>query len=162
MQRKRILVIVGLALTLTSCANRHAINTTVINNPNSSANANIKLAEAAVAVSQSLQDLAAIERAANPQAKIPPPIDPVKIGMAGLASVDWTGPIEPIIKKIAKATNYRVRVLGRAPPIPVIVSVYAQSIPLADILRDISFQAQKKATIRVYPSSRVLELRYLR
>ncbi|MGB6976093.1 MAG: type IVB secretion system lipoprotein DotD [Gammaproteobacteria bacterium] len=162
MQHKRIPVIFGLVLALSSCVNRQAINNTIINNPNSAANANIKLAEAAVSISQSLQELAAIDRAANPQAKIPPPTDPVRIGMNGLASVDWTGPVEPLIRKIAKATNYRVRVLGRAPAIPVIVAIYAQSIPLADILRDVSYQAQKKATIMIYPGSRVLELRYLR
>jgi defect in organelle trafficking protein DotD len=162
MQHKRITVIVGLVLALTSCVHRSAINTTVIDNPNNAANANIKLAEAAISISQSLQELAATERAANPHVKIPPPTDPVRIGMAGLASVDWTGPVEPLLRKIGKATSYRVRVLGKEPAIPVIVSVYAQNIPLADILRDVSFQAQKKATIMLYPSSRVLELRYLK
>jgi defect-in-organelle-trafficking protein DotD len=160
MQCKWIMVIVGLMLALTSCVNRQAIDPTIINNPNSSANANIKLAEAAVSISQSMQELAATERAAHPQARIPAPPDAIRIGMDGLASVDWTGPIEPLLRKLGKATHYRVRVLGRAPAIPVIVAIYAQSIPLADILRDASYQAQKKASITLYPGSRVMELRY--
>lgn len=123
--------------------------------------AEIKLAEAAVSVSKSLDCLAEIEKASHPCLRLPPPMDASRFGLACPASVDWVGPVEPLIKRIADATCYRVRVLGREPAIPVIVSINAKNIPFADILRNISLQIHKKACIVVYPNSRVIELRYI-
>ena len=118
------------------------------------------LAEAAVSVSSSLSKLAEIQQAVHPQAKLPEPPNAAKIGMADLASVDWIGPIEPLVRKIASASHYKLRVLGHAPAIPIIVSVTAKDTPLADILRDLGFQAEQQAGLVLYPSSRVIELRY--
>lgn len=123
--------------------------------------AQIKLAEAATSVSHSLEQLAAMEKAVHPSIKLPAPPNPTSIGMAQLASVDWNGPVEPLIRKIAAATHYRVRVLGRPLAIPPLVSISAKNTPLADILRDASFQVAKKADIIIYPRSHVIEIRYL-
>lgn len=123
--------------------------------------AQIKLAEAATSVSHSLEKLAAMEKAVHPSIKLPAPPDPASIGMARLASVDWTGPVEPLVRRIAAVTGYRVRVLGRPLAIPALVSISAKNTPLADILRDAIFQVAKKANIVVYPGSRVIEIRYL-
>lgn len=120
--------------------------------------AEIKLAEAAVSVSKSLNNLSAIERAENPCVRMPCPF--VGPGLCCLASIDWVGPIEPLLMRIADATGYRLRVLGREPAIPAIVSITARDVPFADILRDISLQAHKKACIMVYAGCRVIELRY--
>ena len=81
--------------------------------------------------------------------------------MDQLISVDWTGPVEPLLKRIARASHYRVRPLGVPPAIPVIVSVSAQDTLLAEVVRDIQLQIGKKARIKTYPGSRVIELRYL-
>jgi defect-in-organelle-trafficking protein DotD len=121
----------------------------------------IKLAEAAASVSKSLEDLAAVEKAVHPNAPLPPPPNPASIGMGRLASVNWTGPIEPLIRKIAAITGYKVRTIGKCPAIPAIVSISARNTPLADILRDASYQAAKKTDIVIYPRSRVIEIRYL-
>ena len=118
------------------------------------------LSEAAVSVSNSLNKLAEIQQAVHPQAKLPPPPNAEKIGMADLASVDWTGPIEPLVRKIAAASQYRLRVLGHSPAIPIIVSITAKDTQLADLLRDIGFQSEQQASLVLYPSSRVIELRY--
>lgn len=123
--------------------------------------AEIKLAEAAVSVSESLTNLAEIEKAAHPCLRLPPPIDGSRFGLGCPASVDWVGPAEPLIRRIAEVTHYCVRVLGREPAIPAIVSINAKNIPFSDILRNISLQIHKKACIVVYPNSRVIELRYL-
>lgn len=119
-----------------------------------------KLTSAATSINQSLQELAGIERAVHPQAKLPAPIDPDAIDMAQLSSIDWTGPIGPLVKKIAAASNYKVHTLGTPPAIPIIVAVSAKDIPLADILRDAGFQCGAKANIAVYPAHKIIELRY--
>ncbi len=124
--------------------------------------AEVKIAESADSINDSLKELSEIERAVHPGARLPKPPNPARIGMAGTASIDWIGPVEPLIEKIAKASHYRVRVLGSKPAIPALVQISKQDVPLMDILRDVTFQVQKKADIVVYPSNRVIELRYLR
>ena len=122
--------------------------------------AETKLAEAASAVSHSLNQLAQIEKAMHPPMHLPHPQNPARLGMANLASVDWTGPVEPLLRKLAKATHYRLRVLGNTPAIPVIVNVTKHDVPMADILRDLTYQTAKRADILLYPRSKVMELRY--
>ncbi len=154
----KFLSVVSIVLLLVGCETEKSA---VIYPPDGgSANAQAKLAEAATSISGSLNQLAAIEKATHPRARIPPPADPDSIGMGKLASVDWTGPLEPLVRNIAHASNYRFRVIGKNPAIPVIVSVYATNMPLSYILMDAGYQAVKKADIVVYPGSRIIELRY--
>jgi defect-in-organelle-trafficking protein DotD len=122
--------------------------------------ARTKLAEAALSTSDSLNQLAAMEKVGAPRTKLAQPLDADRIGLGGLASVDWTGPIEPLVLKLANAGNYKFRAVGKNPSIPVLVAVYASNMPLADILRDANLQAGKKADVVVYPNNRLIELRY--
>lgn len=164
MNSKTVIFIV-VALFLAACTTRKYVvstNTAIPTLPYqvNADDAEIKLAEAAVSVSRSLDSLAEIEKAAHPCVRLPPPIDGCRIGMGCTASVDWVGPVEPLVRRIAEANHYCVRVLGRQPAIPVIVAVNAKNIPFSDILRNVSLQIHKKACIVVYPNSRVIELRY--
>lgn len=119
------------------------------------------LAEASYAVSRSMVDLAEIAQAAHPM-PLPPPPSPATYGMAGLTSVDWSGPVEPLVRQLAKAANYRFRALGNPPAIPVLVTVYEKNAMLGDVLRDVGYQAGRRASISVYPGSRLIELCYAR
>lgn len=118
------------------------------------------LAEASYSVSRSIVDLAATAQAAHPLPDLTPPPSPASYGMAGLTTVDWSGPIEPLIRQIARASEYRVRVLGTRPAIPVLVTVYQKNAMLGDILRDVGYQGGRRAAVVVYPASRLIELRY--
>lgn len=158
MKAKCFLLTVLLALAVTGCTTEPKV--AVISGSQGARAAEVKLADAADSVSKSLEELAAIEKATHPQAKIPGPVDPDMIGMGQLSSIDWSGPIGPLVKKIATAAHYKLRVLGNPPPIPILVNVTAHDIPLADILRDAGFQCGNKANIVVYPASRIIELRY--
>lgn len=120
------------------------------------------LAEASWSVSRSISSLSETAQAVRPMPVIAPPPDPASYGMAGLTSIDWSGPVEPLVKEMAKATGYKFHVLGREPAIPVMVSVYRQNVPIADILRDVGFQCARRATIAVYPEAQIIELRYAR
>ncbi|OGT37353.1 MAG: hypothetical protein A3F12_06235 [Gammaproteobacteria bacterium RIFCSPHIGHO2_12_FULL_38_14] len=120
----------------------------------------ISLAEASYSVSRSIVDLAETAQAAHPLPSLAPPPSPATYDMAGLASIDWSGPVEPLIKQIAKAADYRVRVLGTRPAIPIIVTVYVKNAMLGDILRDVGYQCGRRASVVVFPGSRVIELRY--
>jgi defect-in-organelle-trafficking protein DotD len=156
MKNKLAMVLIA-SLLLTSCK-MLIFKKPPVNNP--SDDATIKLAEAAVSVSDSMQEIARIEKVV-----IPPHIDnvltiPNAYNLQARASVDWSGPIEELTYRIAKAAHFKVRVLGRAPAIPVLISVTIKDQSLAEILRDIDYQAHQKASIHVYPNSQVVELRY--
>lgn len=118
------------------------------------------LAEASYSVSRSLVDLAETAQAAHPLPRLAAPPSPASYGMSGLTTVDWSGPVEPLVRQIAAAADYRVTVLGTAPAIPVIVTIYQKNAMLGDILRDVGYQCGRRAAVMVYPASRVIELRY--
>lgn len=118
------------------------------------------LAEASYSVSRSIVDLAETEQAAHPMPDVAPPPSPASYGMGGATSVDWSGPIEPLVQQIAKAADYRVRVVGTRPAIPVLVTVYQKNAMLGDILRDVGYQGGKRAAVLIFPETRVIEIRY--
>lgn len=118
-----------------------------------------KLAEAATSVSSSLTTLEGINKAENPQyqKKLP---SANSFGMYQLTSIDWTGPVGPIVSKIARVANYRLSVLGNPPAIPVIIAIHAENLSLGEILRNIDYQAGQQAYIYVNARTRTIELRY--
>lgn len=81
-------------------------------------------------------------------------------GMSGTADIDWTGPIEPLVRKLADMTDYKLKVLGNAPTIPIIVSISQDQAVIADILKNAGMQAGKRANIVVFPANRIIEVRY--
>ena len=129
-----------------------------MNNP--SDDATIKLAEAAVSVSDSMLEMAKVEKVIIPQNKDNTLTIPNAYNLQARASVDWSGPVEELTSRIAKAAHFKLHVLGKAPSIPVLVSLSIKDQSLAEILRNIDYQTGKKADIYVYPNSQVVELRY--
>lgn len=81
-------------------------------------------------------------------------------GMGGTVDIDWTGPIEPLVQKLANMTDYRLKVLGNTPAIPIIVSISQDKAIIADLLKNAGMQAGKRANIVVFPANRIIEIRY--
>jgi defect in organelle trafficking protein DotD len=119
-----------------------------------------KLLKTAYSVDKELQRLAAIEQASKPGLFLPKAPNARSIGMAQQLTMDWVGPVEPLLIKIAKITHYQLRVLGQEPPLPVLVTVHKRLTSAADIVRNIQFQVTRHAQLVLYPSQRVMELRY--
>jgi defect-in-organelle-trafficking protein DotD len=140
--------------------NLHYLAANTVPAVTTSEQAQAQIAEASIAVGKSLQELSAVQMTVHPPRHLRRPFNPHTIGMAKTASIDWTGPVEPVLRKIAQATNYRLRVIGHRPSLPVLVSLNMHNRPLADILRNIMYQVVLKANIAVYPKSRTIELRY--
>lgn len=122
--------------------------------------ASIKLAEAANSVSDSMLAMARVEKVITPPSKDNTLTIPNTYNLQAKASVDWSGPITEITERIANAGHFRLRVLGQPPAIPILISLNLKDESLAEILRDIDYQAGAKANIYVYPNSQVVELRY--
>ncbi len=158
-----ILITTTILASLSGCAIKRQPVNVFYPVDSASLDAQTKLAEAAISTSSSLNRLAALEKANQPQTKLAPPmnIDHMNhVGLGALTSIDWTGPIEQVAKELALISHYKFRVLGKRPAIPVLVAVYAVNMPVGDILRDINFQAGSKADVVTYPSHRTIELRY--
>jgi len=119
-----------------------------------------KLVKAALSVEDSMRTLAATQEvyaknAINTDVLITP-----QGGMGGLTRLDWSGPIEPLLEKIGALTQYRVKILGPVPTIPIVVTISSRERTIADVLKDAGLQAGKRANLVVYPTSRIIELRY--
>lgn len=150
-------IILALMLMIAGCASTN-YKKPPYNAP--SDDASIKLAEAANAVSDSMLEMARVEKVITPPTKDNTLTIPNTANLQTRASVDWSGPISELTDRIARAAHFRLRVLGQEPPLPVLISLNLKDQSLAEILRDIDYQAGNKASIHVYPHSQVIELRY--
>jgi defect-in-organelle-trafficking protein DotD len=157
---KKIITLIIASILLSACrGSSMALMKPPLNKP--SDDASIKLAEAASSVSDSMLEMAQVEKVIYYSAKKPTLVNiPNAFNLQTRASIDWSGPIEELTSRISQAAHYHFRVLGRVPAIPVLISIQARDDSLAAILRNIDYQAGQKAFIRVYPHEQVVELRY--
>lgn len=158
MNYKLVILILTCALLSACAGNSVTLKKPPTNEP--SDDATIKLAEAANSVSRSMLEMARIEKTITPPVKDNVLTIPNAYNLQARASVDWSGPIGELTDRIAKAAHYKLRVLGNQPAIPVLISLDVNDESLAEILRNIDYQAGEKATIHVYPNRQVVELRY--
>jgi defect-in-organelle-trafficking protein DotD len=156
--RNRFFLLIPVVFFLVACSNQGSTQAAI--DQNNLSKAQMQLANAAISINNSLLELSSIQRAVYPAVKLPDLPNATKIGLGKLASVDWTGPVEPLIKNIANVSNYKIRIIGKIPPLPVLVSITKQNTALAVILRDAAFQCGSKVDIVIYPTSKVIELRY--
>lgn len=148
----KLALITAAVLTISACSTPAPNNT-----PNG---ADVAVAEASYSVSRSIVSLSEVAQASRPLPVLDPPPNPATYGMGQPVSVDWTGPVESLVKQLAIACNYRMRVLGYQPAIPVLVTVNAKNEMIADVLRDVGYQCGRRASIVIFPEDRVIELRY--
>lgn len=120
-----------------------------------------QLLQAAHSIEQSLGVLAAAEQAESPPILDTAPLTSAEGGMSGKVDLEWTGPLAPLVQKIADLSQYRVKFLGKEPSIPILISISAKAAMLADVLQNASLQAGKRAYILVFPTDKIIEVRYL-
>ena len=119
-----------------------------------------QLAMTAGSIDASLRELAHTKRKHTLPGLNTAPLITAEGGMGGLIDINWIGPVAPLIKKLADNSGYKIKVLGKEPAIPVVVSIAQKNIMVADVLKDAMLQLGNKATIMIYPSNRIIELRY--
>ena len=155
MKTIRLLLFINVLLFITGCVTHKEGDPTLGPDP-----AAATLAEAATSVSKSLISLNELQAATTPLPPTYQPPNPASYGMSNLVTIDWNGPIEPLLTQIADATGYHVNTLGKQPAIPIIVTVIAKNKPIGDVLRDAGYQCGDKAEVVVFPKTRIIELRY--
>ena len=120
-----------------------------------------QLLQAALSIEQSLGVLAATEKADNPPVFDSALLTTSEGGMGAKIDLEWTGPIGPLVQKIADLTHYRLKFLGKEPAIPILVSISVKATVIAEVLQNASLQAGKRASVLVFPSDKIIEVRYL-
>lgn len=117
------------------------------------------LADAADRVASSLEKLAAVEYQRSPGVAVAPVADaPVELRRA--ITVNWVGPVEPIVETLANRSSYNFIVLGSPPPVPIVVSLDVENMPVVDVLRDIGLQMGVRGDIRVDGKNKTVEIQY--
>ena len=158
MINKKFVTLIIASILLASCTK--VFRKPPVNDP--ADDATIKLAEAATSISDSMLEMARVEKVIIPQTRDNTLTIPNAYNLQARASVDWSGPIQELTLRIAKAAHFRLRVLGEEPAVPVLISLNIKDESLAEILRNIDYQAGRKAYLHVYPNSEVVELRYVK
>lgn len=122
----------------------------------------IELAETAVAVKMQLEEMALVTAAKADRVQIQRD-EPIAhhYEMARLVSVNWSGPVEPLVKQLAASNDYRVEVFGQAPAVPVLVSLNKRDTSAGALLQDTMLQVQGRAQIFVFPDAKIVELHYV-
>ncbi|MGD0465881.1 MAG: type IVB secretion system lipoprotein DotD [Gammaproteobacteria bacterium] len=133
-----------------------------INNTKNNVDTDIgsQLVSSARSIEKSLAILAASQEINNIPVLNTIPLITQEGGMGGTADIDWTGPLEPLLEKLANMTDYTLKIMGSTPSIPIIVSVTQEKAIIADILKNACLQAGKRTNIVVFPASKIIELRY--
>jgi defect-in-organelle-trafficking protein DotD len=152
----RIVWILFISLGLIGCRKTIETRTT----PDLPDLSRVEMSEAAIGVDESLSNLAAVMAEREPIRVEPRSIEEMDFGMYQLASVDWAGPAEPLIERLAQVENYHVRVLGRAPHSGALVQISKRETPVGEILRDVALQIQQDADVIVFPQDKLIEIRY--
>lgn len=119
-----------------------------------------QLAETAESIERSLALLAMAQETNNPPLINTAPLITPEGGMGGTADIDWTGPLEPLLHKLAELTDYNLKFLGNEPTTPIIISITQNKAVIADIIKNAGLQAGKRANIMVFPANKIIELRY--
>jgi defect in organelle trafficking protein DotD len=146
----------GLSLLLSACAVHGKVDQQLVAEPDP---VGLRLASAVDKASAALQTLASVEQARNPNASIQQvPYAPQELRRT--VTIDWVGPIEPIMRRLADRAGYDMQVNGDLPPAPVVISLNAREKSVIEVLRDVGLQAGQRADVVVDPEHRIVELNY--
>jgi defect-in-organelle-trafficking protein DotD len=118
-----------------------------------------RLAEAADKASSALQALAAVESSRAQQPAISA-VENAPRELMRAMTVNWVGPVEPILKSLADRAGYKFQGFGVRPPNAVVVSVDAENQPIIEIMRGIGLQVGNRANVKVNAKTQSVELHY--
>ena len=121
-----------------------------------------RLLEAALRAERALAGLERVRRAelarGAPEAVAAPVPRLVPAVLLRRVNLDWTGPLEALVARLAAEAGYGFEVAGARPVRPVVVSVRGEDRPLIALLRDAGLQAGAVARVVVDPDRRGVRL----
>lgn len=118
-----------------------------------------RLAAAADRAANALDTLASIENTRTP-VEIPPLVAAAPVELRRAITVDWVGPVEPLARQLADRASYQFITSGQAPVTEAIVTLRVRNEPLIEVFRNLGLQLNNRATLKVDPDNRVVEIVY--
>ena len=106
----------------------------------------LKLSEAALRAETALTRLARVEADPKGGGEVP---RIVPEGLLRRIDLDWTGPLDELVRKLAGEAEYRFETAGAPPARPVMVEIRVARKPLVMVLRDAGLQAGAAAALTV-------------
>ena len=117
------------------------------------------LAESASNASKALAELAAVNASMHPSARRP--VAPQGGGLTLPITLHWDGPVESVLSSIAQKIGWRLRIDGKQPYTPLLVSISADSLSAFDVLEDIGSILGDNAIVRLNGSTQTIILNYV-
>ncbi len=115
------------------------------------------LASAALRAEAALAELARARAAENPIDATPPPAL-VPQELLREVRVDWTGPLDTLVSRLAEEVGWDYVEAGPEPAVAPIVEIHTDSSPVILILRDAGIQAADLAAVTVDARARQVRL----
>lgn len=149
-----------LCLITTSCAHRSILIGSTLPASKQAEMSHEAMIAAASSINTSLLQLEKIERYRKPRIISVREENMSRYNLGQRVLVDWSGPIEPLINEVAVYSDYKLKVVGVAPAIPVLIDIANDNIAIGDIIRQAHLQAKERVNLVIYPKSKTIELRY--
>lgn len=89
-----------------------------------------------------------------------PELAPDVPGLDDVISLPWNGPLEQVVVRLASVGHYDVYFAGKAPAIPILVSLGSTPTKASQLLYDVGLQAGARADIVVDPARHKLGVVY--
>ena len=119
----------------------------------------LMLAQAADKASNALESLAAVEQSRAPAVSVQP-VHNAPPELQRAITVNWIGPADQLVKKLADRASYSFLVVGDRPPVPVVVNVDAENKPVIEVLRSTGLQLGVRGDVKVDSTRKMVELHY--
>jgi len=119
----------------------------------------LMLAEAADKASNALETLAAVEQSRAPAVAVQP-IHNAPPELKRAITINWIGPAEPLLKKLADRASYNFITIGDKPPVPLVVNIDKENTPVIDVMRSAGLQLGLRADVKVDSITKMVELHY--
>ncbi|MDO8953911.1 MAG: DotD/TraH family lipoprotein [Gammaproteobacteria bacterium] len=130
--------------------------------PDNSALIQQDLSAAAVSATGSLSQLAAIEKARYQSEAYMPFANVHDQALDTFVSIQWYGPIAPLLQQVADMIGYKLQVFGKPPTTPILVNIddTQQKTSAINIIRNADLQAGANANILIFTDQKLISLRY--
>ena len=122
-------------------------------------NVTLRLANAADRAANALDTLASIEQVRTPT-DLPPLAEGAPPELRRSITVNWVGPVEPLVKQLADRASYKLNVTGNKPEIAIVVTIDVRNQPVIETLRDVGLQLGGRAELKVDANQKIVELSY--
>lgn len=153
---KRLITLLTVTLLVAGCSTAKREEPQIVVSPQKT---DVMLADAADRATKALESLAQIEKAKHPgkgDASIPNA--PAELRRS--ITLAWNGPAEPAVRLLADRASYAFQSIGDAPAAGLNINVDVRATPLITVLRSVGAQLGNRATLKVDPNARTIELQY--